>query len=137
MQSYVRFYSHLLKKFCAKFVAIKTLICCLCSTFSCHCVKISECIFSGLHFPAFGLNIYSVNLRIQSTYEKIRTRKISYSVNFHAVEKSIIFNDGSIFTVVFFIHMWFYLKEGFIVDQDYTFWVQICQVTVKHVFKYF
>ena len=35
--------------------------------------------FSGLYFPVFGLNteIYSVNLCIQSEYEKIRTRKNS------------------------------------------------------------
>ena len=34
-------------------------------------------VFSGPYFPAFGLNteIYSVNLRIQSEYRKIRTRK--------------------------------------------------------------
>ena len=34
---------------------------------------------SGPYFPAFGLNmeIYSVNLRIQSEYRKIRTRKNS------------------------------------------------------------
>ena len=35
--------------------------------------------FSGPYFPAFGLNIeiYGVNLRIQSEYRKIRTRKNS------------------------------------------------------------
>ena len=35
--------------------------------------------FSGPYFPAFGLNreIYSVNLRNQSEYKKIRTRKNS------------------------------------------------------------
>ena len=35
--------------------------------------------FSGLYFPVFGLNteIYRVNLRIQSKYRKIRTRKNS------------------------------------------------------------
>ena len=34
-------------------------------------------VFCGLYFPMFGLNkeIYSVNLRIQSEYKKIRTRK--------------------------------------------------------------
>ena len=33
--------------------------------------------FSGPYFPAFGLNteIYTVNLRIQSEYRKIQTRK--------------------------------------------------------------
>ena len=36
-------------------------------------------VFSGLHFPVFGLNteIYRVNLRIQSECRKIRTRKTS------------------------------------------------------------
>ena len=36
--------------------------------------------FSGSYFPLFGLNteIYSVNLRIQSKYGKIRTRKTLY-----------------------------------------------------------
>ena len=35
--------------------------------------------FSGLYFPVFRLNkeIYGVNLRIQSEYRKIRTRKTS------------------------------------------------------------
>ena len=34
-------------------------------------------VFSGPYFPVFGLNteIYSANLRIQSGYRKIRTRK--------------------------------------------------------------
>ena len=42
--------------------------------------KVSEYrVFSGPYFPVFGLNkkIYSVNLRIQSGYRKIRTRKNS------------------------------------------------------------
>ena len=36
-------------------------------------------VFSGPYFPAFGLNaeIYQVNLRIQSEYRKIWTRKTS------------------------------------------------------------
>ena len=36
-------------------------------------------VFSGLYFPVFGLNteIYSVNIRIQSEYRKIRSRKNS------------------------------------------------------------
>ena len=35
--------------------------------------------FSGPYFPVFGLNteIYGVNLRIQSDYRKIRTKKKS------------------------------------------------------------
>ena len=36
-------------------------------------------VFSGPYFPVFGLNteIYGVNLRIQSEYRKMRTRKNS------------------------------------------------------------
>ena len=36
-------------------------------------------VFSGPHFPVFGLNteIYYLNLRIQSEYRKIRSRKYS------------------------------------------------------------
>ena len=44
--------------------------------------------FSGTYFPAFGWNteIYGVNLRIQSQYRKIRTRKNSvFGDTFHAV----------------------------------------------------
>ena len=46
--------------------------------------------YSGLYFPVFVLNtnIYSVNLRIQSKYGKIRTRK--YSV-FGIFSRSISF----------------------------------------------
>ena len=50
----------------------------LCMNFSAW--KVSKCgVFSGLYFPVFGLNtkIYSVNLRIQSKYNKIRTRENS------------------------------------------------------------
>ena len=46
----------------------------------CTAWKVSKYgVFSGPYFPAFGLNteIYSVNLRIQSEYRKIRTRKTS------------------------------------------------------------
>ena len=42
--------------------------------------KVSKCGgFSGPYFPAFGLNteIYSVNLRIESEYRKMQTRKNS------------------------------------------------------------
>ena len=44
------------------------------STFS----HFNKCgVFSGPYFPVFGLNIeiYGVNLRIQSEYRKIRIRK--------------------------------------------------------------
>ena len=49
-----------------------------CSDF--HCVKkVHIPTFSGSYFPVFGLNteIYGVNLRIQSKYRKIQTRKNS------------------------------------------------------------
>ena len=44
-------------------------------------------VFSGPYFPVFGFNtkIYSVNLRIQSKYTKIRIRKNSYLDTFDAV----------------------------------------------------
>ena len=45
-----------------------------------HCLKsIQIWSFSGPYFPVFGLNtdIYRVNLRIQSKYRKIRTKKNS------------------------------------------------------------
>ena len=44
-------------------------------------------VISGPHFPVFGLNteIYGVNLRIQSEYRKIRTRKTLCLDIFHAV----------------------------------------------------
>ena len=43
--------------------------------------------FSGLHFPAFRLNIerYSASLRIQSECEKMRTRKTPNADTFYAV----------------------------------------------------
>ena len=34
-------------------------------------------VFSGPYFPVFGLNTYSVNLRIQSEYRKIQARNHS------------------------------------------------------------
>ena len=46
--------------------------------FKLHCMKSAQMrSFSGPYFPIFGLNmeIYSKNLRIQSDYRKIRTRK--------------------------------------------------------------
>ena len=50
-----------------------------------HCMKSGN--FSGPYFPVFGLNaeIYGVNLRIQSKYKKIRTRKNSIFGHFHVV----------------------------------------------------
>ena len=53
-----------------------------------NCVK-SACIrsYSGLHFPAFGLNTerYSVSLRIQSECGKMRTKITPNTDTFHAV----------------------------------------------------
>ena len=48
-------------------------------------------VFSDPYFPAFGLNtdIYSVNLRIQSEYEKIRTRKSSVFGDFSRSDLSM------------------------------------------------
>ena len=57
---------------------------------SIHYVKIIQIQgFSGPHFPTFGLNmeIYSVNLRTQSKFGKIRTRKTTYLDSFYAVIK--------------------------------------------------
>ena len=54
---------------------------------SVHCVK-SVCMgFPGLYFPAFGLNTenYRVNLRIQSEYKKMRTRKTPNMDTFYTV----------------------------------------------------
>ena len=44
-------------------------------------------VFSGPYFHVFGLNveIYSVNLRIQSEYRNVRTRKTPHLDTFHAV----------------------------------------------------
>ena len=43
---------------------------------------------SGRHFLAFGLNteVYSVNLRIQSEYGKMQTRKTPNTESYHAVK---------------------------------------------------
>ena len=61
-----------------------------------HCVK-SVCIrsYSGLHFPAFGLNteIYSVSLRIQSKCGKIRTTKPPNTDTFLAVNIITSYNS--------------------------------------------
>ena len=52
-----------------------------------HRVKsVRICSFSGLSFSAFGLNTerYSLSLRIQSEYEKIRIRKTPNTGTFNA-----------------------------------------------------
>ena len=54
-----------------------------------HCVKsVRIRRFSGPYFPVFGLNteIYGVNLRIQSEYRKIRTKKNSVFGHFSRSE---------------------------------------------------
>ena len=45
-------------------------------------------VFSGLYFPACGMNkeIYKVNLRIQSECGKMHTRKTPNTDTFHAVQ---------------------------------------------------
>ena len=53
--------------------------------------KVSKCRdFSGPYFPVFGLNteIYFVNIRIQSEYRKIRTRRNSA---FGPSKKNVLF----------------------------------------------
>ena len=63
-----------------------------------HCVKsIQMWSFSGGYFPIFTLNIeiYGVNLRIQSEYEKVRTRKNSLFGYFSPSDMySLICNNG-------------------------------------------
>ena len=51
--------------------------------------------FSGLHFPVLGLNmkIYSVNLRIQSEYGKVRTRITPKQDTFYAVGYKAMVTD--------------------------------------------
>ena len=61
--------------------------------FICHtqCVKsIHIQSFSGPYFPAFGLNteIYEINLRIQSEFRKMQTRKTPDMDSFYAVTNS-------------------------------------------------
>ena len=56
-----------------------------------HCVKIVNIwSFSGLYFPAFGLNAkrYGLFLRIESECGKMRTRITPNTKNFHAVTTS-------------------------------------------------
>ena len=53
-----------------------------------HCVKSVHILsYSGLHFPAFGLNMerYSVSLHIRSEWGKIRTKITPNTDIFHAV----------------------------------------------------
>ena len=72
---------------------------------SVHCVK-SVCMgFPGLYFPAFGLNTenYKVNLRIQSEYKKMRTRKTPNMDTFYTV----VF-----FKANYFIKSWLNLFNG-------------------------
>ena len=57
-----------------------------------HCVKSVQIrSFSGPYFPVFGLNtqIYSINFRIESEYEKIRTRKSSIFGHFSCSARNI------------------------------------------------
>ena len=65
-----------------------------------HCVK-NVCIwsYSGLYFPAFGLNmeIYSSSLRIQSEYGKMRTRITPNTDTFYAV----LCSDGILLQINF------------------------------------
>ena len=62
--------------------------------------------FSGMHFPAFGLNMerYSVSLRIQSECGKIGTRKTPNTYIFHAVH---------FISLVYFYTSWKHKKQRF------------------------
>ena len=51
-------------------------------------------VFSGLYFLVFGLN-YSLNLRFQSHYRKIRIRKTPYLDTFHAVRMKLNLEENS------------------------------------------
>ena len=56
-----------------------------------HCVKsVRSWSYSGPYFSEFGLNTerYGVSLRIQSEFEKIRTRITPNTDTFHAVLSS-------------------------------------------------
>ena len=57
-------------------------------------------VFSGPCFPVFGLNteVYGVNLRIQSEYRKIRTRKNSVFGHF---SRSVTLEQQYLFQRVF------------------------------------
>ena len=52
-----------------------------------YCAVSKHEVFSGLYFPALGLNteIHRVNLHIQSKYGKSGPRKSPYLDNFHVV----------------------------------------------------
>ena len=54
--------------------------------------------YSGLHFPAFGLNTkrYSVSLRIQSECGKTRTRITPNTDNFYAVITNHLLNSDNL-----------------------------------------
>ena len=86
-------------------------------------------VFSGSYFLVFGVNteIYSVNLCIQSEYEKIRTRKNSVFGHFlHSVcflKFSIISSNGFRCSYYFMwsswlllsCHYWCYCQDGLLV----------------------
>ena len=67
-------------------------------------------VFSGPYFPIFGLNteIYGVNLRIQSEYRKIRTRKNSvfghFSRSEHNCSGMVIFFKNKYWHTIFLFH---------------------------------
>ena len=65
-------------------------------------------VFSGPYFPVFGLNteIYSVNLRIQSKYRKLRTRKNSIFGHFSRSNTYILFEWRLYFVKYFCLFIW-------------------------------
>ena len=70
-----------------------------------HCVKsVRVRSFSGPYFPTFELNTerYSVPLRIQSEFGKMRNRKIPNTETFHAVFE---FNKNILKTFLYIKHL--------------------------------
>ena len=60
-----------------------------------HCTKSAQIrSFFWPYFPVFGLN-YSVNLRIQSQYRKIRIRKTPYLDTLHTVRMKLNLEENS------------------------------------------
>ena len=77
-------------------------------------------VFSGPYFPIFGLNteIYSVNLRIQSAYRKICTRKnsvfghFSRSVRYFGVTWSKNMLEQALNIISGWVHFWVHLQSS-------------------------
>ena len=61
-------------------------------------------VFSGPYFPALELNtkMYSVNLRIQSEYRKIRTRKNNLNTGKYGPERTVYLDTFHAVTVLWY-----------------------------------